>query len=144
MTKNSNSDHFILATQDYTLSNDIRSLPGCPLLYMKLNAINFEKPSEVSEGKAKADAVAVVTPLDHEVEALKALKRTELGETDEPRKPKKRKGPKGPNPLSVKKKKKGGPAKTSDTGKTSSPKKNRKRNKKIMLPKAMSQLLDAK
>lgn len=105
---NNNSEHYFIATQDMSLSKSIRNIPGCPLLYMKLNTIVMEKPSEMSEKHADELNARQTQLTMHEMNLLKQLKHKELGESEESNQPKrkKRKGPKGPNPLSCKKKKK--------------------------------------
>lgn len=134
----SGDEHYILATQDSHLSHKVRKYPGCPLLYMKLNAMNLEAPSEVSEQRAKADTAATFEPEDEEMASLEQLKKVELGKTD--KMPKKKKKKKGPNPLSVKKKSKPATDFSSKTIETNAKKRNRKR-KKLNLPNKMAKLL---
>lgn len=87
---------YFIATQDFSLTDALRKIPGVPILFIKFKGILIEKPSE-------ATMQEIDSPKDN-LSALKALKKEVLGE-QEPRK-KKRKRVKGPNPLSVKKKKK--------------------------------------
>lgn len=141
MKENENADHYILATQDQALSEQVRQLPGSPLLYVKLNAINFEKPSEVSQSRASAEVEAVSEPLGHDLEVLKQLKETELGVSEKVPK-KKRKGPKGPNPLAMKKKKK--PTNLNQTKASAQDIKKKTRNrKKLRIPNKMAKLLQS-
>ncbi|KAI1280885.1 rRNA-processing protein UTP23 -like protein [Halotydeus destructor] len=136
LKENNNSDHYILATQDTSLSANARQLPGCPILYLKVNSINMEKPSAVSETVAKTEVETVLAPEEYEVESLKQLKKDVLGEVPSKRK---RKGPKGPNPLSVKKKKNPGQAAPNDASKSS---RRKKRPAKLKFPKQMTKLLE--
>lgn len=100
----------MVATQDEDLKEKLRDSPGIPLLFMAYNAINMERPSEVSKGTADKELQARIAPSQHEMEVLKKLKVQTFGE--QPAKKKfKKKGPKEPNPLScLKKSKKKGQA----------------------------------
>lgn len=86
---------YIVATNDDSLSEKLRNIPGVPILYIKYNAILLDRVSEISKTTAEM-------PQD-ELDTLKAIKAAVLGEA-EVKKKKKRK--KGANPLSCKKKKK--------------------------------------
>jgi U3 small nucleolar RNA-associated protein 23 len=142
MNEKANADHYILATQDAALSEQVRQLPGCPLLYIKLNAINFEKPSNVSQSIATADISAASGPLSHDLEVLNKLKETELGASELAPK-KKRKGPKGPNPLAMKKKKKKVGVDIVPKQSTESDIKKTRKRKKLKIPNKMAKLLDS-
>ncbi|XP_053200568.1 rRNA-processing protein UTP23 homolog [Panonychus citri] len=103
-----NSDHFIVATSDKVLTQELRKVPGCPLLYLKNNNMNLEAPSQASIENGTEIKRKQVGSEQVELERLRELKGELLGanEEDEASKKKKRKGPKQPNPLSCKKKKK--------------------------------------
>jgi len=88
---------YFLATQDNALTDKLRQIPGCAVLFIKFNGILIDKPSELSIETAERPK--------GELEVVRELKKKML-EGEEPPKKKKRKGPKGPNPLSCKKKKK--------------------------------------
>lgn len=106
ISKDSNADHLIVATQDGQLSDQIRTMRGVPLLYISHNTILMEKESEASRVAAK-DKISTATSgeTDAQFQRLKDLKRLE-GLEEEPKMVKrKKKGPKGPNPLSCKKRK---------------------------------------
>ncbi len=106
--QNNNSEHYLLATQDSYLSNCVRNLIACPIIYIKMNAIVMEKPNHLTQKFASnANEQQIELPV-HEFKILKQLKRKELHQNEDEVKQtvKKRKGPKGPNPLSCKKKKK--------------------------------------
>jgi U3 small nucleolar RNA-associated protein 23 len=82
--------------QDNALTDKLRMIAGCPILFIKFNSILIDKPSEVSVEEAERPK--------GELQKVKEMKKELLG-LEEPIKQKKRKGPKGPNPLSCKKKK---------------------------------------
>lgn len=118
---------YLIATQDESLTERIRRMPGVGLLYIAYNAINLETPSEASKLKADEKVHASLAPTAHEQIAINNMKESAFG-PQEPRKPKKKKI-KGPNPLSCKKPK----VKTSQTIKTvsdGSRKRKRHRNRK--------------
>ncbi|KAF8764058.1 rRNA-processing protein UTP23 like protein [Argiope bruennichi] len=100
MVRDNNPEHLMVATTDPQLSSKCRLLPGVPLLYISYNAINLEKPSDLSIGIANKNMkVAVEIPQEQK----KTLQQLKPAEERVPIR-KKRKA-KGPNPLSCKKKK---------------------------------------
>lgn len=142
LMKNNSVNHYILATQDQSLTERVRQFPGSPIVYMKANAINIEKPSDASNKQANSVVESTTKPNDQELESLKELKKQELGITDDIPIRKKRKV-KGPNPLSVKKKKQAKP-KPNDIKKvdgTGAGKRTRKR--KMKMPRQMEKLLNS-
>jgi U3 small nucleolar RNA-associated protein 23 len=152
--RDNNRGHYLLATQDSALTSKVRRLPGSPVIYLKHNAINFEKPSDASNRIAEEQLAADVRPKDHEMDTLKSLKRQALGEPEEKPPKKKRKGPKGPNPLSCKKKKVKSPAPgTSGQGQGqgaggsqsegSQGRKRKRKGKALHLPNKMVKLLES-
>ncbi|VDM67575.1 unnamed protein product [Strongylus vulgaris] len=85
---------YIVATNDDSLSEKLRTIAGTPILYIKYNAILLDRVSETSKSAAEAPK--------SEIEKVKELKAAVFGEVEV----KKRKRIKGANPLSCKKKKK--------------------------------------
>ncbi|XP_067143996.1 rRNA-processing protein UTP23 homolog [Centruroides vittatus] len=135
--KEDNPDHYLIATQDPELSEKVRIIPGCPLLYLKFNAINLEKPSEISEEAADTSKECKLNPSAHHLAVLEKLKQ-DLALTDRTKRKRKRK--KGPNPLACKKKKKKR-IQDSDQNLT---KRKRKRHKRLKIAKHVKvQLLNA-
>ncbi|RWS17064.1 rRNA-processing protein UTP23-like protein [Dinothrombium tinctorium] len=135
-----NADHYFIATQDPQLTQEIRQLPGVPLLYLKCNAINLEKPSEISE-KHVEQRKESESSKDYQMEVLKKLKEQELSEEEGVNRKKRR--PKGPNPLSCKpKKKKQKQSETQLSNESHEIKKKRKR-KRTKVAKHVKQLLQS-
>jgi U3 small nucleolar RNA-associated protein 23 len=94
-----NPNHYIVASQDRELQNNVRNMVGVPLLYLHGKTPVLEQPSQVSVEATKNKEGLSVT----ERQMLDKLK-LESGLVNESDKPKKKKK-KGPNPLSCKKKK---------------------------------------
>ncbi|KAK6022369.1 hypothetical protein OSTOST_11940 [Ostertagia ostertagi] len=87
---------YVIATNDDSLSEKLRTIAGTPILYIKYNAILLDRVSETS--------IAAVDDIHKsELESLKAIKAAVLGEQNVKKKKRKIKGA---NPLSCKKKKK--------------------------------------
>lgn len=98
-------DKYFYATKDSELSDNLRKLPGIPLLFLSHHAITLETPSDKSQRKANNLLQERLAPSQNELARLTELKREKFGEEPAMKK-KKRKGPKGVNPLSCKKKQK--------------------------------------
>jgi U3 small nucleolar RNA-associated protein 23 len=94
-----NPNHYIVASQDRELQNNVRNMVGVPLLYLHGKTPVLEQPSQVSVEATKNKEGLSVT----ERQMLDKLK-LESGLVNESDKPKKKKK-KGPNPLYCKKKK---------------------------------------
>jgi len=101
--------HFIVASQDYSLRTKLRDIPGTPLLYLHGNSPTLEKPSEMTKGKIEQESDRKTQLTEHQTKTIKVLKKQAFGEEPVKVKKKKKRGPKGPNPLSCKKKKKKDP-----------------------------------
>lgn len=86
---------YFIATQDASLTEALKQIPGVPILFIKYNAILIDKPSQ-------ATIEEMEKPKD-ELQHVKELKKVVFGHNEIQKR--KRKGPKGPNPLSVKRKK---------------------------------------
>lgn len=134
--KENNNNHYLVATQDPELSEKVRIIPGCPLMYLKFNAINLEKPSEISEETADTTMEHKSNPSAHHLAILEKLKG-ELQLDDQ--KKRKRKRIKGPNPLACKKKKKS--KSTVQTTDDNLKKRKRKRHQRLKLAKHVKEQL---
>lgn len=102
MVGKSNSNHYMIASQDLDLQNKLRQIPGVPLLYLHQKTPVLEHPTEVSI-KSAHDANLGLGEIEKEV--IQQLK-TKHGIVEPEDRPKKKKKKGGPNPLSCKKKKK--------------------------------------
>ncbi|XP_047239595.1 rRNA-processing protein UTP23 homolog [Girardinichthys multiradiatus] len=126
MLEETNPHHYFVATQDHAVTAGLKKIPGVPLLYIILNTIVLDKPSQTSLNHVQAVQLGeLVTPAQQQ--SIRSLKE-EQGIKDGERRGKKRKRKQSnPNPLScLKKKKKGVP--TSSLKKTE-PGEKRKRSR---------------
>lgn len=126
----------MIGTQDEILSDQLRNIPGCPLLFISHANLLVEAPSAVSRADAeKSNTMSCKNEKsdDPQIEALRELKRKILGEktTHEVKVGRRRKGPKGPNPLSCKKKKKRNIAEQLSISTGQKPKRKRHRKRHI-------------
>lgn len=125
-----NEGNFILATQDKSLKEKVRQVPGCPILSLVLSALTMEKPSVANIVEADGD---IQESREREVTDLKLIQSQVL----EDHVVKKRKRVKGPNPLSCKKKQK----KMPDVIQEKNGKKRHRKRVKPTLPKHVRELL---
>ncbi|KAF7662117.1 hypothetical protein LDENG_00245700 [Lucifuga dentata] len=112
MLQDTNPHHYFVATQDHTLTAGLKKIPGVPLLYIILNTIVLDKPSQSSLDHVQAVQLGeLVSPAQQQ--SIRSLKEEQgISQQDRERRGKKRKRKQGnPNPLSClkKKKKKGVP-----------------------------------
>jgi len=124
-----NQHHLMIASQDDNLRNELRQIPGIPLLYLHGCAPTLEKPSYMTEKLTNRFSDGKTDLSSHQKMIIKELKKKTFGEQpeDESTKKKKKKfGRKQPNPLSCLKKKK----KIIDDKPVSQPKKKRRRKGK--------------
>jgi len=144
MVGSANPNRYIVATQDPTLRDRLREVPGVALLYLHGNAPTLEKPSEKTMAFAADQSLQRTEVLDYQKEILDAMKKSVLGEEGKGQGSKpshkgtmKRKRA-GPNPLSCKKAKKKKPGSSRSPQKmvaeTSAEMKKRKRVK-VKIPK---------
>ncbi|KAK3090967.1 hypothetical protein FSP39_016102 [Pinctada imbricata] len=94
----------IIGTQDSTLKEELRGVPGQPLLFIAHNAITMETPAGTSKDSATSQADQRIHPTEHAKSVLDKLKIETFGEQPVPKKKKKKH--KGKNPLSCLKSKK--------------------------------------
>ncbi|XP_061681203.1 rRNA-processing protein UTP23 homolog [Syngnathoides biaculeatus] len=131
MLENTNPHHYFVATQDFKLTTSLKKMAGVPLLYIILNTIVLEKPSQSSLDQVQAVQLGeLISPAQQQI--LCSMKEEQgIGQKDGERQGKKRKRKQhNPNPLScLKKKKKNGPTQTL-TKTEQGQKKTRSRHKK--------------
>ncbi|XP_055918200.1 rRNA-processing protein UTP23 homolog [Eupeodes corollae] len=103
MTK---SSRYIVATQDKSLQQKLRKVPGRALLYLHKATPVLEGPSDASKKYVNKKSNALPENVEKRIEGLKKTAGipTTAGD-DDANKLKKKKKPKNPNPLSCKKKK---------------------------------------
>lgn len=99
-----NESHYCIATQDRSLQERLREIPGVPLIYLHKKTPTLEQPSAKSQSKAKSKEVCTVTEVQNATLELLKEKSGISSPVKEIRKRKKKKG--GPNPLSCLKSKK--------------------------------------
>ncbi|XP_041867444.1 rRNA-processing protein UTP23 homolog [Melanotaenia boesemani] len=130
MLEETNPHHYFVATQDHSLTAGLKKIPGVPLLYIVLNTIVLDKPSQESLDHVQAVQLGeLVSPAQQQ--SIRSLKEEQgISNKDGERRGKKRKRKQSnPNPLScLKKKKKGVP--TPPLKKAESGEKKRSRHKK--------------
>ncbi|KAM7384526.1 hypothetical protein PAMA_011740 [Pampus argenteus] len=132
MLEKTNPHHYFVATQDHSVTAGLKKIPGVPLLYIILNTIVLDKPSQSSLDHVQAVQLGeLVSPSQQQ--SIRSLKEEQgISQKDGERRGKKRKRKQSnPNPLScLKKKKKKGmptlPLKKTEQGE----KKKRSRHKK--------------
>ncbi|XP_067281679.1 rRNA-processing protein UTP23 homolog [Pseudorasbora parva] len=107
MLGETNTHHYFIATQDQELTTALKKIPGVPLLYIILNTIVLDKPSERTLKHVEAVQMGQIADLSKQ-KSLQSLKEKEgLGKDGEERRGRKRKRKSSnPNPLSCLKKKK--------------------------------------
>ncbi|KAJ7999940.1 hypothetical protein DPEC_G00199610 [Dallia pectoralis] len=106
MLEGSNPHHYFVATQDQEVTAGLKKIPGVPLLYIVLNTVVLDKPSQCSVSQVQAVALGeMVTPAQQQ--NIDSLKEVQGIKQDGERRGKKRKRKiSNPNPLSCLKKKK--------------------------------------
>uniref|UniRef100_A0A1B6DG47 rRNA-processing protein UTP23 homolog n=1 Tax=Clastoptera arizonana TaxID=38151 RepID=A0A1B6DG47_9HEMI len=131
-----NHSRYIIATQDRDLQNDVRGIPGTPLLYLHYKTPTIEEPSKITlkDSKDKINERFGVRKQDETT--LSNLKRTTLG-ISEDLKPRRKKHKSGPNPLSCKKKKR-----KLQINQSNNCEKTKRKRKRIKLPKHVKQELN--
>ncbi|KAG1946863.1 rRNA-processing protein UTP23 homolog [Pimephales promelas] len=107
MLGETNPHHYFIATQDQELTKALKKIPGVPLLYIIVNTMVLDKPSERTLKHVEAVQLGeIVNPSQQK--SIQSLKEKEgLGKDGEDKRGKKRKRKSSnPNPLSCLKKKK--------------------------------------
>ncbi|GAA5836962.1 hypothetical protein JCM3766R1_006491 [Sporobolomyces carnicolor] len=119
----SNPHRYVFATQSIDLRQQLRKVPGTPIVYIARSVVLLETPSDQTMQKkqsmenaklhASKEELALLSgkPLPPPKEEGDGKEEEEEGKEEgeqegAPKKKKKQRGPKGPNPLSVPKKKK--------------------------------------
>ncbi|BGP18513.1 hypothetical protein JCM10213_002972 [Rhodosporidiobolus nylandii] len=125
MAGSDNKNRYVFATQSLDLRQQLRKVPGSPIIYIARSVMLLETPSDQTLAKkhqmetaklhVSPEELAQITgqPIPSTSAAAPSADEADAGEGAEepPKKKKKQRGPKGPNPLSVKKKKTVDPAK---------------------------------
>jgi len=138
----SNSNRYIVATQDRDLQDILRSKPGVPLLYFHNKGPTLEAPTEESHKVATEAANSLWGVSKFEQETLAKLKEVELGIKPDPQPPsKKRKRKGGPNPLSCKKKQKKSEQESKESQGTKLEPQRKKTRKRKKIPKHVKEEL---
>ncbi|XP_010898492.1 rRNA-processing protein UTP23 homolog [Esox lucius] len=106
MLEENNPHHYFVATQDQEVTAGLKMIPGVPLLYIILNTIVLDKPSQCSVNQVQAVALGemVTTAQQQNINSLKAVQG--IGQDGERRGKKRKRKISNPNPLSCLKKKK--------------------------------------
>lgn len=106
MLAETNPHHYFIATQDQQLTTALKKIPGVPLLYIILNTMVLDKPSERTLKHVEAVQLGeIVNPAQQK--SLQSLKEKEGISGDAEKRGRKRKRKQSnPNPLSCLKKKK--------------------------------------
>ncbi|GAA5889374.1 hypothetical protein JCM6882_000725 [Rhodosporidiobolus microsporus] len=120
MAGKENKNRYVFATQSQDLRQQLRRVPGSPIIYIARSVMLLEAPSDQTMGKKQqmesaklhvsAEELAQITgqPIPSTSAAVDSADEDGAdGAAEPPKKKRKQKGPKGPNPLSVKKKKQG-------------------------------------
>lgn len=131
MLEETNPHHYFVATQDHGVTAGLRKIPGVPLLYIILNTIVLDKPSQASLSHVQAVQLGqLVTPAQQQT--IHSLKQEQgVGKDGERRGKKRKRKVSNPNPLScLKKKRKQPPTQPLSQGKTEGEKKKRSRHRK--------------
>ncbi|XP_007575964.1 rRNA-processing protein UTP23 homolog [Poecilia formosa] len=111
MLEETNPHHYFVATQDRAVTDGLKKIPGVPLLYIILNTMVLDKPSQASLDHVQAVQLGELVPLAQQ-QSIRSLKEEQgISQKVGERRGKKRKRKQSnPNPLScLKKKKKGVP-----------------------------------
>ncbi|CAL8241450.1 rRNA-processing protein UTP23 homolog [Gadus morhua] len=105
MLGETNPHHYFVATQDFGVTEEVKRLPGVPLIYIVVNTMVLEKPSVASQGRVAAvQAGELVTPAQQQ--SISSLKEQQGIGPAEGRGRKRKRKRSNPNPLSCLKKKK--------------------------------------
>jgi len=138
MLAETNPDRYVIVSQDPSMREAARLVPGTPILYLYGRAPTLEKPSDYSKSLVNEDAEQRLASEEERIERLRQLKARELGERPAVEQRPRKKKAKGPNPLSCQKKKKkpqatavaaGGKRPAGDSAEAAVAKKKRKRVK---------------
>ncbi|GAA5969645.1 hypothetical protein JCM11641_008191 [Rhodosporidiobolus odoratus] len=118
-----NKNRYVFATQSLDLRQNLRKVPGSPIIYIARSVMLLESPSDQTMQKkirnesaklhVSAEELSQITgqplpspPSEDDEPAPATTANADGGvSSEEPKKKKRQRGPKGPNPLSVKKKK---------------------------------------
>jgi U3 small nucleolar RNA-associated protein 23 len=105
--KNGNQEHFFIATQDRGLKVKVQSEPGGAIIFVSVNGVHLESPSEAQRKQVSRSIDVQQLPRPEEMkvqppESVEEIRQT-VRDVASQRNVFRRKRAKGPNPLSVKK-----------------------------------------
>ncbi|RVE67190.1 hypothetical protein OJAV_G00114520 [Oryzias javanicus] len=81
MLEDSNPHHYFVATQDRTVTAGLKKIPGVPLLYIILNTIVLDKPSQASLSHVQAVQLGeLVTPAQQK--SIQSMKQERASKTE--------------------------------------------------------------
>jgi U3 small nucleolar RNA-associated protein 23 len=112
LIENDNPHHYLVATQDSKLKQQLRHIPGVPILYIHYNVVHMEGPSALSQQVAKQTEQVKLLPKmyepqgnhrRHDTMTMNEMASSSSSSLKQSFKGKRR--AKAPNPLSVRKKK---------------------------------------
>ncbi|TWW65562.1 rRNA-processing protein UTP23 homolog [Takifugu flavidus] len=102
-----NPHHYFIATQDRTLTTALKNIPGVPLLYIILNTIVLDKPSQRSLDYVQEVQMGELVSSGQQQKICSLKEEQGIQQKDKERRGRKRKRKQiSPNPLSCLKKKK--------------------------------------
>lgn len=106
--KNGNHEHFFIATQDKSLKYKVQSEPGGAIIFVSVNGLHLEAPSEAQKKQVSRSIDVQQLPRPEELkvprpESVEEIRQT-VRDVASQRNIFKRRRAKGPNPLSMKKK----------------------------------------
>ncbi|XP_055837383.1 rRNA-processing protein UTP23 homolog [Episyrphus balteatus] len=137
MTK---SSRYIVATQDRTLQQKLRKVPGRALLYLHKATPVLEGPSDASKKYVNKHKNDLPENIEKRIDNLKKTAGIPSAD-DDTSKVKKKKGPKNPNPLSCKKKKPRANAETKESLNKVTPTINKPKRKRIKIASHVKEVL---
>ncbi|XP_011495153.1 PREDICTED: rRNA-processing protein UTP23 homolog [Ceratosolen solmsi marchali] len=101
MVGSNNESRYVIATQDRLLQEQLKKIPGVPIMYLHGRTPTLEAPSQKSREFAE-QIRSKVTMTDMQEERIKSLKEQFGLKSDITMQPKKKHKKSGPNPLSCK------------------------------------------
>lgn len=133
---------YLVATQDRLLQDQLRKVPGAPIMYLHGKAPTLEPPSQSSREFAEQLRNNTIMT-DVQEETIKTLMKQSGLETEDALKPKKKLSKGGPNPLSCKKRKKKDDVNSNTNGKKVNETGKVRKRKRIKLPAHVKEVLKA-
>ncbi|XP_001600591.1 rRNA-processing protein UTP23 homolog [Nasonia vitripennis] len=142
MVGSNNPSRYLVATQDRLLQDQLRKVPGAPIIYLHGKAPTLEPPSQISREFAEQIRNNTIMT-DVQEETIKTMMKQSGLETENSFKPKKKRSKGGPNPLSCKKRKKKDDTNSNTSGKKVNETGKVRKRKRIKLPAHVKEVLKA-